>query len=121
MTFSLKTDHEQSLAAMVTESDELMAALRVVRSLGLRSWCIGAGAIRSLVWDTLHEFDQRSADLSVDHPDVVQNYRAAHDIALRHGRGEASTEDLRQAMIHYRMLFDDLVNEPEQAPAKAAS
>ncbi|WP_307654358.1 nucleotidyltransferase family protein [Variovorax paradoxus] len=45
---------------MVTASDELMAALRVVRSLGLRSWCIGAGAIRSLVWDTLHEFDQRS-------------------------------------------------------------
>ena len=67
------------------------------------------------------DFEQRSADLSVDHPTVVQNYRAAHDIALRHGRGEASTEDLRQAMIHYRMLFDDLVNEPEQAPAKAAS
>ena len=68
MTFSLKTDHEQSLAVMVTESDELMAALRVVRSLGLRSWCIGAGAIRSLVWDTLHEFDQRSA---VEDMDVV--------------------------------------------------
>ncbi len=67
------------------------------------------------------DFEQRSADLSVDHPAVVQNYRAAHDIALRHGRGEASTEDLRQAMIHYRMLFDDLVNEPEQAPARAAS
>lgn len=67
------------------------------------------------------DFEQRSADLSVDHPAVVQNYRAAHDIALRHGRGEASTEDLRQAMIHYRMLFDDLANEPEQAPAKAAS
>ena len=58
------------------------------------------------------DFDQRSADLSVDHPDVVQNYRAAHDIALRHARGEAGTEDLRQAMIHYRALFDDLVNEP---------
>jgi hypothetical protein len=66
MTFSLKTDHEQSLAAMVTESDELMAALRVVRSLGLQSWCIGAGAIRSLVWDTLHEFDQRSTAEDMD-------------------------------------------------------
>ncbi|MGD9809769.1 MAG: hypothetical protein AB7U35_00355 [Sphingobium sp.] len=58
------------------------------------------------------DFEQRSADLSVDHPEVVQNYRAGHDIALRHGRGEASTEELRQAMIHYRALFDDLVNEP---------
>ena len=47
---------------MVTASDELMAALRVVRSLGLRSWCIGAGAIRSLIWDTLHKFDQRGLD-----------------------------------------------------------
>ena len=59
------------------------------------------------------DFDRRYEDLSVDHPEVVQNYRAAHDIALRHSRGEASTEDLRTAMIHYRALFDDLVNEPE--------
>ena len=61
------------------------------------------------------DFEQRSADLSVDHPTVVQNYRAAHDIALRHERGEASTEDLRQAMIHYRTLFDELVAESEMA------
>jgi len=58
------------------------------------------------------DFEQRSADLSVDHGDVVQNYRAAHTIASAHARGEASTEDLRQAMIHYRALFDDLVHEP---------
>jgi hypothetical protein len=60
------------------------------------------------------DFEQRSADLSVDHPVVVQNYRAAHDIAVRHGRGEASTEDLRQAMIHYRELFEELVDEPAE-------
>lgn len=66
----------------------------------------------------MSDFDQRSADLSVDHPVVVDNYRAAHDIALRHGRGEAGTEDLRQAMIHYRALFDDLVEDP---PVQAAS
>jgi hypothetical protein len=59
------------------------------------------------------DFDHRAEDLSVDHPDVVQNYRTAHDIAVRHSRGEASTEDLRTAMIHYRALFDDLVNEPD--------
>jgi hypothetical protein len=58
------------------------------------------------------DFDQRSDDLSVDHPEVVQNYRIAHTVAVRHARGEAGTEDLRQAMLHYRALFDDLVNEP---------
>lgn len=67
------------------------------------------------------DFDHRAEDLSVDHPDVVQNYRKAHDIALRHSRGEASTEDLRTAMIHYRTLFDDLVNEPEQKPSSVRS
>ena len=57
------------------------------------------------------DFEQRAADISVDHPIVTQNYRAAHDIALRQAKGQASTEDLRRAMIHYRALFDDLVNE----------
>ena len=58
------------------------------------------------------DFEQRAADLSVDHADVVENYRTAHAIAEAHERGEAGTEDLRQAMIHYRELFDDLVGEP---------
>ncbi|MCA1661592.1 MAG: hypothetical protein LC648_05325 [Novosphingobium sp.] len=61
------------------------------------------------------DFEQRAADLSVDHAEVVQHYRTAHDIAERHERGEAGTEDLRQAMIHFRALFDDLVNEPDPA------
>jgi hypothetical protein len=56
------------------------------------------------------DFEQRAADLSVDHPHVVENYRAAHDIALRHRQGQASTEDLRQAMIYYRSLFEDLLD-----------
>jgi hypothetical protein len=55
------------------------------------------------------EFEQRSADLSVDHPEVVQNYRAGHEIANQHKRGLAGTEELRQAMIHYRSLFEELV------------
>jgi hypothetical protein len=59
------------------------------------------------------DFDQRAADISVDHPLVVENYRAAHAIALRHRRGEASTEDLRQAMVHYRTLFEDLMGARE--------
>jgi len=60
------------------------------------------------------EFDQRAADLSVDYPLIVENYRAAHAIALRHGEGKASTEDMRQAMVHYRLLFQELLEEQPQ-------
>ena len=56
------------------------------------------------------DFEQRAADLSVDHAHVVDNYRAAHEIAVRHRQGQASTEDLRQAMIYYRSLFEDLLD-----------
>ena len=55
------------------------------------------------------DFDQRAADLSVDHPRFVENYREAHALALASERGEASTENLRQAMVHYRALFEELL------------
>lgn len=61
------------------------------------------------------QFDQRAADISVDHPVVLANYRAAHEIALRQAKGQASTEELRQAMIHYRTLFEELVSAPNAA------
>jgi len=67
------------------------------------------------------DFDQQAADLSVNHPLVVEHYRDGHAIATRHTQGKASTEDLRQAMIHYRKLFDDLVGEPEVARARVAA
>ena len=67
------------------------------------------------------DFDQRAADISVDHPLVLANYRTAHEIAVLQTQGKANTEDLRQAMIHYRTLFEELVGEPELAQAKAAS
>jgi hypothetical protein len=57
------------------------------------------------------DFEQRAADISVDHPVVVENYRAAHAIALRHSAGQASTEDLRKAMVHYRSLFEELLRD----------
>jgi FtsZ-interacting cell division protein ZipA len=66
------------------------------------------------------EFDQRAADISVDHPRVVDNYRAAHDIAARHSAGKASTEDLRQAMVHYRVLFQELLEEQPTQQRKGA-
>jgi hypothetical protein len=57
------------------------------------------------------DFEQRAADLSVDHPQVVDDYRAAHAIAAANDRSEASTEDLRQALVHYRSLFEDLLED----------
>jgi hypothetical protein len=59
------------------------------------------------------DFEQRAADVSVDHPVVVENYRAAHRIARRARNGQAGTEDLRQSMVHFRALFDDLLAVPE--------
>jgi hypothetical protein len=60
------------------------------------------------------DFEQRAADISVDHPLIVENYRAAHAIALRHSQGKASTEEMRQAMIHYRALFENLTDQSMQ-------
>jgi hypothetical protein len=60
------------------------------------------------------EFDQRAADVSVDHPEVVEHYRAAHDISGRATAGDASTEDLRQAMVHFRALFVELLGTDDQ-------
>lgn len=62
------------------------------------------------------DFEQRANDLSVDHPDVISNYRAAHGISIANDRGNASTEDLRTAMVHYRALFAELL---ETEPAEA--
>lgn len=64
------------------------------------------------------DFDQRAADISVDHPQVVENYRSAHEIALRVGKDAATTEDLRTAMIHYRSLFEELVQVPAAVEKK---
>ena len=75
----------------VTEADKLVGEV-----MAARGYPVG-------------EFEQRVADISVDHPDVVMNYRAAREIASIHAQGKASTEDLRQAMVHYRALFRDLL------------
>src|SRR5262245_8160941 len=64
------------------------------------------------------DFEHRAADISVDHPAVVEHYRIAHAIALRDERDASNTEDLRQAVMHYRALFDELL---EVAPRAAAA
>ena len=65
------------------------------------------------------DFDQQAADLSVHHARVVQNYRAARDIADRHRQRQATTEDLRKAMVYYRELFQDLLEDRETGADRA--
>jgi hypothetical protein len=57
----------------------------------------------------MSDFEQRTADISVNYPGVVQNYRSARTIVVRHNKGQSTTEDLRQAMVHFRSLFDELL------------
>ncbi len=68
------------------------------------------------------DFERRSADISVDHPAVVEAYRAAQAIAVRDQRGEANTEELRKAVVHFRALFDELleVRETKEGNSVAA-
>jgi len=87
----------------VTEADQLLGDV-----MSTRGYPVG-------------DFEQRAADISVDYPLVLKNYRTAHEIAVRQTQGTANTEDLRQAMIHYRTLFEELVGVTELAGAKAAS
>jgi hypothetical protein len=87
----------------VTEADQLLGDVMLLRGY------------------PVSDFEQRAADISVDHPLITENYRAAHGTAVRQTLGQANTEELRQAMIHYRTLFEELVGEPQMARAKAAS
>jgi len=74
----------------------------------------------------MDDFDRRTEDISVDHPDVVQHYRAAHDISVRLDEDPnasasstaVSTEDLRQGLVHYRALFQELLESDEDEPAR---
>jgi hypothetical protein len=84
----------------VTEADDLVSSVMKARGY------------------PMSDFDQRAADISVDHPRVVENYRSAHEIALRVGKDAATTEDLRTAMIHYRSLFEELVQVPATVERK---
>jgi hypothetical protein len=65
-------------------------------------------------------FEQRVADLSVEHPTVVQHYRAAHELSRSVNNGVADTELLRQALVHYRMLFTELLHESRGISAPPA-
>jgi hypothetical protein len=82
-------------AAAVTDADKLITTVMTARGY------------------PMGDFEQRAADISVNYPQVVQNYRSARSIAVRHGEGQSSTEDLRQAMVYYRSLFEELLETPK--------
>jgi hypothetical protein len=88
---SVQSRFVDSPRGAVTEADDLVSSLMQSRGYPVA------------------DFEQRAADISVDHPRVTENYRAAHAIQLRHGKDETNTEDLRTAMIHYRSLFEELM------------
>ena len=67
----------------------------------------------------MEEFDQRAADISVDHPHLVENYRSAHAISRRSAADEADTEELRRAMVHFRALFEELLASDDDRRAQA--
>jgi len=67
----------------------------------------------------MDDFETRAGDISVDHPEVVENYRAAHQISRKSNNGGASTEELRQATVHYRALFEELLETREPVGGEA--
>lgn len=87
----------------VTEADDLINALLEARGYPLAS------------------FEQRAADVSVTYPRVMENYRIAHAVAVRPGRVEATTEELRTAMILYRSIFDELVQPQRPSETRVAA
>jgi len=97
---SVQSRFVDSPKGAVAEADDLVSSLMKTRGY------------------PVSDFDQRAADISVDHPRVVENYRSGHEIALRVGKNGATTEDLRTAMIHYRSLFVELVQAPTMIERK---
>jgi hypothetical protein len=79
------------------------------------------GSVMSERGYPLDDFEQRAEDISVDHPQVVERYRSAHGIARKNAEGQATTEDLRQATQHYRSLFEELLEPPEDQPHERES
>jgi hypothetical protein len=89
--------------AAVTEADDLINALLIARGYPQSN------------------FEQRAADISVGYPRVMENYRLANGIAVRPGRGDATTEELRTAMIQYRAIFDELVQNANATKQRSAA
>jgi hypothetical protein len=100
---ALQTRFVDAPQAAVVEADELIT--QVMRERGY----------------PVDDFDARSDLVSVDHPDVVQNYRTGHEIREKSTKGDATTEDLREAVVAYRALFEELVTDGARSPERSRS
>jgi hypothetical protein len=105
------------------DADRFAASWRTVQARFVDDPRSAIADADTLVQELMHargylvgDFEERVADISVDHAPVVEHYRAAHAIALACERGETTTEDLRQAVRHYRALFEDLLEVDQEAP-----
>jgi hypothetical protein len=96
----VQSDFVDSPAAAVSQADVLV--LEVMRERGY----------------PMDDFEQRAADVSVDHPTVVESYREGHRLSQLSASGDATTEDLRQAMQHYRRLFEELLDSAADEPTR---
>jgi hypothetical protein len=129
-----RTGDRRAAESQLTEREQRRRELNIVnlepaaRSRYLEAWRAtqgkfvddpagATGEADALVARVMHdrgypvdEFEQRAADVSVDHPQVAENYRAAHAVSLANEKGLASTDDLRQAFVHYRSLFAELLD-----------
>jgi hypothetical protein len=99
-----------------TARDRYSEAWRVLQSRFVDSPAVAVREADALVTQAMGDmgypmsnFDERDDVVSVDHPTVVENYRSAHDVSVANDRGQATTEDLRSAMVHYRALFEELL------------
>ena len=91
---TLQRGYADDPSTAVTQADKLLTTMMAARGC------------------SVSDFERRSAAISPYHPTLVQNYRLARDLSLRHVKGESSTEDLRRAMVCFRLLFDELLETP---------
>jgi hypothetical protein len=107
-----------------TDRERFRERWRVVQALFVDDPASAVGQADVLIGDVMRargypvgDFDQRAADVSVNHPQVVEHYRTAHDLAAKQRAGAGDTEQLRQAIVHYRALVADLLDLPDDDPA----
>lgn len=108
-----RDDHQRLIGSWRTTQERFVDDPRM--AVGQADRLIGE--VMELRGYPVGDFEQRAADVSVDHPAVVSNYREAHAISVADAEGKATTEQLRQAMVHYRALFKDLLETTEDGDA----
>jgi hypothetical protein len=109
-----------------TDQERFRERWRAVQALFVDDPASAVGQADVLIGDVMRargypvgDFERRAADVSVNHPQVVEHYRTAHGIAAQQRAGDGDTEQLRQAVVHYRALFADLLDLPNDAPVRA--